>query len=104
MTTEEALVRLAESTAEAVAGVLRMYVPDAVDVGGVTVAVGSEPLRSFPLPCVAASVTYSDGVDGRQRLRDHDEGRPAACRRDDGHGAGPGHGRGRARASSSCRR
>lgn len=64
MTTEEALVSLAESTAEAVAGVLRMYVPDAVDVGGVTVAIGSEPLKTFPLPCVAASVTYSDGATG----------------------------------------
>ena len=65
MTPEDALTRLAGSTAEAVSGVLEMFAPGAVNIGAVTVlASKAEPLADFPAPYVAANVSYVDGVTG----------------------------------------
>lgn len=65
MTNEEALERLGASTAEAVKGVLAMFLGDAVEVGHVAVLEkGTHPLSSVPIPSIAASVSYVDGVTG----------------------------------------
>jgi flagellar motor switch protein FliN len=65
VTTEEALLRLADSTADAVAGVLRQFGGDAVDRSrAIVVPDGTSPLQPLPLPAVAASVSYVDGVTG----------------------------------------
>lgn len=65
MTTEEALVRLGESTAEAVAGVLQTLAPDGVERGVVSVAgAETDPLNGIRAPAVVASVSYVDGVKG----------------------------------------
>jgi flagellar motor switch protein FliN len=62
---DEALIRLGESTSEAVAGVLQMFAADAVVPGPVAVVTsGGEPLGAIPTPAVAASVSYVDGVTG----------------------------------------
>lgn len=65
MTQEEAIVRMAESTAEAVQGVLEMFAPGRVSVGEVSI-VGSDddPLDHITAPAVATSVSYVDGVTG----------------------------------------
>jgi flagellar motor switch protein FliN/FliY len=63
--TEEALVALADSTAEAVLPVLSTLAPGAVSKGhAAVVAAGSSPLEPFVYPGVAASVSYVDGVTG----------------------------------------
>jgi flagellar motor switch protein FliN len=61
----EALTRLGEQTAEAVTGVLEMFAPGRVASGDVAV-VGSDrsPLDGLPMPAVATSVSYVDGVTG----------------------------------------
>jgi flagellar motor switch protein FliN/FliY len=65
MTTEEALLKLTGSTADAVVEVLGMFCPDGVERSQPTVLPqGAEPLRQIPLPAVAASVSYVDGVTG----------------------------------------
>lgn len=65
MTPEEALLRLAESTAEAVEKVLCMFAPDAVEHGAATVvASGQNPFSGIPLSSVAANVDYRGGVTG----------------------------------------
>jgi flagellar motor switch protein FliN len=65
VTTEEALLELSSSTAEAVVEVLTMFCPDGVERSQPTVLPpGAEPLRQIPLPAVAASVSYVDGVTG----------------------------------------
>jgi flagellar motor switch protein FliN/FliY len=65
MTRDEALLRLAESTAEAVAGVLRTFAGDAVDRGSASVVVaGQHPVQGIPLPAVVADVNYVDGITG----------------------------------------
>ncbi|MFL5963040.1 MAG: FliM/FliN family flagellar motor switch protein [Gaiellaceae bacterium] len=65
MTTEEALIKLTESTADAVAGVLEVFCPGAVDRGtSKVVAKGIDPLDGCPTPAVAADVSYVDGVTG----------------------------------------
>lgn len=65
MTQDEAIIRLAESTAEAVHNVLEMFAPGQVTVGDVTI-VGSDddPLDHIAAPAVATSVSYVDGVTG----------------------------------------
>lgn len=61
----EALVRLGASTAEAIAQVLEMFAPGAVERGEVTVAQeGSSPFADVTAGSVAASVSYVDGVTG----------------------------------------
>ena len=65
MNVEDALVRLGESTAEAVAGIMQMFAGDAVQPGPVAIVPpGGEPLGVLPTPAVAASVSYVDGVTG----------------------------------------
>jgi flagellar motor switch protein FliN len=65
MNVEDALLRLGESTSEAVAGVMQMYAGDAVQPGPVAIVPpGGEPLGALPTPAVAASVSYVDGVTG----------------------------------------
>lgn len=65
MTSDESLVALGESTAEAVAGVLGMLAPDGVSHGGVAIVPPeADPLQGIPLPAVVANVSYVDGVTG----------------------------------------
>jgi len=61
----EALTKLGESTGEACLGVLEMFAADKVSVGEVTTF--EDPKGAFsgaPVPCVAMSVSYVDGVTG----------------------------------------
>jgi flagellar motor switch protein FliN/FliY len=63
--TDEALVKLAESTAEAVRGVLSSLCPDGVDEAHISIVPsGVSPLQAIPTPSVAANVAYIDGVTG----------------------------------------
>jgi flagellar motor switch protein FliN/FliY len=65
MTPSPALSKLGESTAEACLGVLGMFAADKVSTGEVTAF--DDPKKAFegvPVPCVAMSVSYVDGVTG----------------------------------------
>jgi flagellar motor switch protein FliN len=65
MNVDEALIRLGESTSEAVAGILQMFAGDAAQPGPVAiVSADADPLASVTTPAVAASVSYVDGVTG----------------------------------------
>jgi flagellar motor switch protein FliN len=65
MTTDDALLELATSTAEAAAGVLRMFLPEGVEVGAPeAVQEGSSPMLGVRVPGVAADVSYVDGASG----------------------------------------
>jgi flagellar motor switch protein FliN len=65
MTAEQALLKLGESTAEAICGVLEMFAPGQINHGDVTVvAEGKHPLDGIPVPAVATMVSYVDGVTG----------------------------------------
>jgi flagellar motor switch protein FliN/FliY len=65
MSTEDALIKLGESTAEAAAGLLEMFAPGKVELGGVAVVPGdANPLEGLSVPAVATSVSYVDGVTG----------------------------------------
>jgi flagellar motor switch protein FliN len=65
MTTEEALVKLGESTTEAICGVLEMFAPGQIAPGDVAVAAPDKhPLDGIPVPAVATMVSYVDGVTG----------------------------------------
>jgi flagellar motor switch protein FliN len=65
VSTKEALEKLSTQTGEAIADVMRMFCPDGVEYGKATVIpTGTAPLRSIPVPAVAASVSYVDGVTG----------------------------------------
>jgi flagellar motor switch protein FliN/FliY len=65
LTPRDALLRLGASTAEAVAQVLEMFAPGAVERGEVTVLPeGTSPFAGVPAGSVAASVSYVDGVVG----------------------------------------
>jgi flagellar motor switch protein FliN/FliY len=64
-TPREALMRLGASTAEAVAQVLEMFAPGAVQRGDVTVlADGASPFANVARGSIASSVSYVDGVTG----------------------------------------
>jgi flagellar motor switch protein FliN/FliY len=64
-TAEEALLKLGQSTGEAVSGVLEMFAPGQVTVGGVeVVAADHHPLEGISAPAVLTSVSYVDGVTG----------------------------------------
>jgi flagellar motor switch protein FliN/FliY len=63
MSTDDALIRLGQSTSEAISGVLEMFAPGKIHPGDVSVATG-DPLESLPVPAVATSVSYVDGVTG----------------------------------------
>jgi flagellar motor switch protein FliN len=65
MTTAEALVKLGQSTAEAVCGVLENFAPGEITPGDVAVVAGGRhPLDGIPVPAVATMVSYVDGVTG----------------------------------------
>jgi flagellar motor switch protein FliN len=66
VTTEEALVKLGDSTGEAVQGVLSsLCSEETVERGPASVVpAGSLPLQSIPVPAVATAVSYVDGVTG----------------------------------------
>jgi flagellar motor switch protein FliN/FliY len=65
MTADEALVKLGESTSEAICGVLEMFAPGQITPGEVAVvAPGKHPLEGIPVPAVATMVSYVDGVTG----------------------------------------
>jgi flagellar motor switch protein FliN len=65
MTTDDALVRLGQSTSEAISGVLEMFAPGKIHAGDVAVMPGDRnPMESVPVPAVATSVSYVDGVTG----------------------------------------
>jgi flagellar motor switch protein FliN/FliY len=59
---DEALIRLGQSTSEAISGVLEMFAPGKIHAGDVRLA--ANPLDSVPTPAVATSVSYVDGVTG----------------------------------------
>ena len=62
---QEALVRLGESTAEAVSGILEMFAAGRVSAGDVTVvSADRDPMDGITAPAVATSVSYVDGVTG----------------------------------------
>ncbi len=64
-TQQEALISLGASTAEAVAKVLEMFLPDSVERGDVSViADGATPFTHLPYNAIVASVHYIDGVTG----------------------------------------
>ena len=65
MSSEAALTRLAQSSSEAVVGILEMFAPGSVQAGDVAVLeAGSNPLAGLPYPAVATNVSYVDGVTG----------------------------------------
>jgi flagellar motor switch protein FliN/FliY len=65
MSTDAALVKLGESTAEAAAGLREMFAPGKVELGAVAVVPGdANPLEGLSVPAVATSVSYIDGVTG----------------------------------------
>jgi flagellar motor switch protein FliN/FliY len=73
----EALTHLGASTAEAVARVLEIFVPDGVERGDVSViGEGQNPFLNLPIGGIAASVRYIDGVTGANVFM-----MPAACAR-----------------------
>jgi flagellar motor switch protein FliN/FliY len=64
MTTEQALLKLAEKTGEAVEKVL-LELCEPVERGEVSLSpAGGNPLESIPFPAVAAKVAYIDGASG----------------------------------------
>ena len=65
MSASDALTRLGQSTAEACAGVLEMFAADKVSVGEVTTTDDAKSaFAGMPVPSVAMSVSYVDGVTG----------------------------------------
>jgi flagellar motor switch protein FliN len=65
MSTDDALIRLGQSTSEAITGVMEMFAPGKIVAGDVTVTPGDRnPMESLPVPAVATSVSYVDGVTG----------------------------------------
>jgi flagellar motor switch protein FliN/FliY len=65
MSSSDALNRLGQSTAEACLGVLEMFAPGKVSIGEVTTLDDSgKAFLGVPVPSVAMSVSYVDGVTG----------------------------------------
>jgi flagellar motor switch protein FliN/FliY len=65
MSQDEALIRLGQSTSEAISGVLEMFAPGKIAAGEVSVLPADKhPMDSLPMPAVATSVAYVDGVTG----------------------------------------
>ena len=65
ITPRDALIRLGASTAEAIARVLEMFLPDGVERGEVSVMPdGGSPFTNMPFGAIATSVSYVDGVTG----------------------------------------
>jgi flagellar motor switch protein FliN/FliY len=65
MTATEALERLGQSTSEACLGVLEMFAADKVSTGEITTKGDAKAaFAGVPVPAVAMSVSYIDGVTG----------------------------------------
>jgi flagellar motor switch protein FliN/FliY len=65
MNVDEALIRLGESTSEAVASIMQMYAGDAAQRGPIAIVnAGGDPVATLSTPAVIASVSYVDGVQG----------------------------------------
>jgi flagellar motor switch protein FliN len=65
MTTEDALIKLAESTGAAIEQVLEIVSSSKIERSHVAIVPsGESPLRSIPVPAVAAHVQYVHGVTG----------------------------------------
>ena len=65
MSSDAALTRLAQSSSEAVVGILEMFAPGQIEAGDIAVLEpGSNPLAGLPFPAVATNVSYVDGVTG----------------------------------------
>jgi flagellar motor switch protein FliN len=65
MTAEDALIRLGQSTSEAISGVLEMFAPGKINAGDVSVVPSDRnPMAAMSVPAVATSVSYIDGVTG----------------------------------------
>jgi flagellar motor switch protein FliN len=65
MSADNPLIRLGQSTSEAISGVLEMFAPGKIVSGDVTLVPGDhDPMESLPVPAVATSVSYVDGVTG----------------------------------------
>jgi flagellar motor switch protein FliN/FliY len=65
VTSDDALVKLGQSTMEAVCGILEMFAPGQVSLGDVAVvAPERHPLETVPVPAVVTMVSYVDGVTG----------------------------------------
>ena len=65
--TDDALLQIGESTAEAVSGVLKIFCPEEGQLTqGLVAAVppGTHPMEGIPVPAVATGVSYVDGVTG----------------------------------------
>jgi flagellar motor switch protein FliN/FliY len=65
MSDVDPLIRLGQSTCEAISGVLEMFAPGKIHAGELTV-VGADanPMESLAAPAVATSVPYINGVTG----------------------------------------
>jgi flagellar motor switch protein FliN len=65
MTTEEALIKLAESTGAAIEQVLEIVSSATIERSPVSIVPpGQSPLASIPVPAVAADVSYATGATG----------------------------------------
>ena len=65
MSASEALTRLGQSTAEACTGVLEMFAAGKISMGEITTTEDSKSVfDGVPVPSVAMSVSYVDGVTG----------------------------------------
>jgi len=65
MKVEDALIKLGESTSEAVSSVMQAYAGEAAQPGPIAIVQpGSDPLGALTTPAVTASVSYVDGVTG----------------------------------------
>ena len=65
MTEADPLIRLGESTCEAISGVLEMFAPGKIHAGELTVVTADRnPMESLAVPAVATSVSYINGVTG----------------------------------------
>jgi flagellar motor switch protein FliN/FliY len=62
---DDALLRLGQSSSEAISGVLEMFAPGKIAAGEVSVVPADRnPMDSLALPAVATNVSYVDGVTG----------------------------------------
>jgi flagellar motor switch protein FliN len=65
MSADDPLIRLGQSSSEAIVGVLEMFAPGKIVSGEVTVVPPEQnPMDAIPVPAVATSVSYVDGVTG----------------------------------------
>ena len=91
MNSQEALVELSHSTAEAVGQILRAFCGEGVTTGSVVVLPkGSNPLATMRPPIMTADVSYAEGVSGGNLLAVSIPGaRKLAAAMTDGNDAAP---------------